>query len=103
MSEQKIKLIYDPVNGIAFKDGECMKAAESQIAVGGTLTFSTELFFLAFRVCVKKGLIKPENVDIRFHDGRQEYKISINKDGRCPYWPQGFCNHFDIFLSKILD
>ncbi len=105
---KKVKLIYDPFNGTPVSDGKCERTAMSAIHVGGTFVFSNALFFDAFRVQVKRGLIKPEDVEVYFKDNTKMHKdslilISLDKNGRCSNWPQGFCDSQEKFLMELID
>jgi hypothetical protein len=107
-----IRLTYDPINGECMPDGICVQRAQELIKNHKqhndfwvkegkpfcvTQVFANELFFHAFRVQVKRGLIACEEVEVTFGD----HRITINKDGRCHTWPPGFCDHTDVLLEAL--
>lgn len=108
-----IRLVYDPLKGECMPDGECVTRAlllianhkdhnDSHVKAGKpfcvTQTFANELFFTAFRVQVKRGLIPCEQVEVVFGDHKH---IAIDKDGRCRNWPTGFCDHMEVLLEAL--
>jgi len=101
----KIKLTYDAVLGHALADGLIDEFVSLLAKGGGEFIFSNSLFLDVFRLYVKRGKIKPEDVEVLYFDrvNKQSYSISINKNGRCSCWPTGFCSKLDETLGELVD
>src|SRR5579864_3502993 len=101
---KKVILIYDPIKGESVPDGLCEFHAITLIKNGGEFRFSSGPFFDAFRLQVKKGLIKPEECEVWFQNDAKHEKVLIqmNAHGRCNTWPKGFCDYQEKFLSELL-
>ena len=105
---------YDPDKGEAIQDGKADFIANN-IANGDfprspgwkfdqerypglpLARYATENIFDAIRVLVKKGRIKPDAIQFKFKD----QIITIDKDGRCPNWPEGFCDYSTHWLMQL--
>jgi len=90
-----IKVIYDPIYGVAIPDGEVIEFSHS--LHDRVITISNGIVLDAIRLAIKEGKYKPEDIYIEFEGKR----ININKDGRAENWPEGFCDTWDRILGGL--
>jgi len=100
----KITLIYDPVNGVALRDGELDLVASKLVETGGEFIFANEVFLDSIRVLVKRGIIKPKNIEVRWTNPKGVLiGFNFNKFGILDYWPKGFCDKRDGYLNELIN
>ena len=61
-------------------------------------TFGTFLFIDALRVEIREGRLQLEDVEFRYNGDI----IQFDKDGRTPYWPEGFGDQVEKLLEKLI-
>jgi hypothetical protein len=62
------------------------------------ISVSTQNFILATRALISEGFVSNSEVQFRF-EGRL---LLPDRDGRLPLWPNGFCDHSERWLCRIL-
>lgn len=97
-----LTLIYDP-DGICVPDAKTMQIAESFVVAANdsmshTILFSQAMILDAFRVLIKRGLVDPTRVVVRFENNA----MYVGKEGNLSDWPRGFCDHTENYLMELL-
>jgi len=88
-----ITLIYHK-NGRPVTDYDAEKFVKN-LKSGTSIMVSTENVIYAARV-----LVKEEGLEVEFiFEGKV---VEHDKDGRIANWPEGFCDYFDNWLSRLL-
>ncbi len=64
-----------------------------------TYVTNSSLFVYAVRTLVKEGVIPLDEVTLQFNGTNLE----MDRQGRIKHWPDGFCDVWDRFLSRLLD
>lgn len=104
-----LTIVYDPDKGLPIPDGLCDAEARSLAELArksGYLPYlevlnvprSTENIFYALRVMVKRGDLAPAEIQFKFKD----QFISIDGNGRCDPWPEGFCEFDQKQMEQLL-
>ena len=90
--------------GILTPDGEVetkvrnwIKSADD-LGIDHVIKVGHGLPILTLRALIKEGVTTCDDCGIRFN-GKD---IEVNKDGRLPFWPVGFCDVEDGLLSRLL-
>ena len=101
----KIKLTYDAEKGIAIPDGAFEVFVDNLAKNGGELVFSTGAWFDLFRLYVKNGLINYQDVEVLYFKKETStwWQISINQNGTCDFWPNGFCDKTEKILAQLIN
>jgi len=105
------KVIYDPINGQAFKDGEveskaliffnCAQVADEIYPDGYTLVTANDLFINAVRVLIKRGEIPLEKVEFYYRDAQaNDTQIVFDKNLRARY-PSNYPDYMVNFLMEL--
>ena len=94
----KLILTYDPDNGPATRDGQCLKTAESMISLRGNWTTGNFHLIEHLRLMIKNGDIQHEDVVFKFGND----VIFVNKNGTMDHWPKGFGDAEINILEKLL-
>ena len=101
----KLVIYYDPMDWTtALPDGKCKEYANQLVSAASIaeepidVVISNHLVFNEIRIAVKKGLILPEDVEIRFNNEL----IRIYPSGGVSPWPDGFCDHIDKQLLELI-
>lgn len=92
-------------NGILTPDGEVettvrewIKRAADDTGITCVMIVGHGLPILTLRALIKEGVTSCDDCGIQFN-GKD---IEVNKDGRLPFWPVGFCDVEDGLLSRLL-
>ena len=95
----KIEIRYDPDNGLVFPDNKVESFVNNFNILGRDIyvCVGSALIIDYFRLAVKKGKISCNDIVFLFNDE----VLPINKDGRLPRWPIGFCDHLMDVLSEL--
>lgn len=99
-----IEITYDPKLGKSVPDGKVQSWVETFISDALThnvkaCKVGSELMIHAIRLAIKQGKLDHNDVVFVF-EGEE---IKSDKDGRMFHWPLGFCDHYESFLSKLLE
>jgi len=98
----KVIIHYDPLNGLTFPDSRNEHLVDEivnkyQQGQDVEVVFGNEIPIYYVRLAVKKGNLNWE--DVTFHYG--DIVLPVNKDGRLPRWPKGFCDYIETVLSQL--
>ena len=64
------------------------------------IAVSSELIISRFRLAIKEGDIKSDDIVFITED---DIEIIPNSNGSLPVWPAGFCDTNDHILDKLID
>ena len=65
---------------------------------GGDFCCSNETLIMATRVLIHEGEIPFDSVVFVF----KEQELVVDRDGRLPVWPRGFCECSEDFLARLM-
>lgn len=93
-------VIYTSLNKDAVADYKAEKIAREFLLNlnQASISVSTENFITALRCLIMDGVYPPNQVTILY----EGHRLSIDKDGRLPDWPKGFCDYTESFYLRLL-
>ena len=104
MANKKILMIYDAHVGQPIADGLVENYVTNLISHKNTITCpihttSSALVIHTLRACIAEGKVSCDDVIFIFNGD----ELLPDKDGRLAKWPDGFADHFDKTLDRLLD
>ena len=101
----KIEIVWDPYYGLGVSDGMVSKTVSDYIKWSNdssqpviTITIGSELIIQGFRLRVQNGEIPYDRICILVGDE----VITFDELGYLSGYPEGFCNHYDDLLVKLI-
>jgi hypothetical protein len=90
--------------GRPFSDHLCEETLLEAEKSGGDVLFftSSENMVTAARVLKCEGKLPDLRIEWQHSADEEPWDLEVNKDGRLPTWPKGFCDHIDDWLSRLL-
>lgn len=84
--------------GFAVADGDAISYASKAWANQLDIKVSSEITILAFRVLVRDGFIKHDELVFLF----KGQKIQVDSKGELEKYPNGFCDTFSSLLFRLI-
>lgn len=99
--KNQLRTIEFHPDGVAFADAKAETAAIEFLtsAVHQHIVVSTANFITAVRALVYEGRCPHDQVEFQFGF----WSMSPDRWGRLSDWPNGFCDHMDDLLGRLLD
>jgi hypothetical protein len=98
-----LTITYDSINGKVISDGLIKDWADTVVraykeVVNMNIAVGSSVMIDATRVLVIKGKLDYKETVYRF----KGLDLKVNKHGRLPVWPEGFCDVYDNILEELL-
>lgn len=105
---------YDPINGKVVSDGLIKDWADNILkkytklksikivkekTVIMNITVGLSVMIDATRVLIMKGKLNYKEVFYQFRG----LNLRVDKNGRLPVWPEGFCDVYDDILEELIE
>lgn len=98
-----LTITYDPTNGKVVSDGLIKDWADKVVEdykklIDMNITVGSGVMIDATRVLIMKGKLNYKEMVYRFRG----LDLGVDKNGRLPVWPEGFCSVYDDILEELL-
>ena len=96
-------ITYDSINGKVVSDGFIKSWADDVVeaykkVISMNITVGSSVMIDATRILIMKGKLDYKEVIYRF----KGLDLKVDKNGRLPVWPEGFCDIYDNILEELL-
>ena len=85
-------------DGAAISDFEAEGFVRHELSRGHSIRASTANVITAARVLIAEGVFSYDEVEFVFNKS----VMKPNKDGRLTQWPEGFCDHEEKWLGRLI-
>lgn len=97
-------ITYDPIDGEVVSDGLIKNWADKIVedykeVINMSITVGSGVMIDATRVLIMKKKLNYKEVNYRF----KGLNLKVDKNGRLPVWPVGFCDVYDNILEELLE